>query len=125
LVQTFYQDVRKDESLGPIFESRLAGRWKPHLEKMCDFWSSVLLASGRFVGNPAVAHARLPGLGPEHFDRWIELFDHTAIAVLPPDIATDVVGRARRMRVILERAASAMPKTSEPQSRTKPLEMEP
>jgi len=114
LVLAFYHRVREDERLGPIFEGQLGGRWASHLEKMCDFWSSVLLASGRFAGNPVDAHARLPGLRPEHFDRWIELFRRTAVDTLPAEIAADVVGRAVRMRVVLERAACPPDATSEP-----------
>lgn len=105
LVLTFYERVREDTDLSPIFDRRLHGRWEPHLERMCDFWSSVLLATGRFVGNPVDVHARLTDLGPEHFDRWVELFRSTAIDILPAEIAIDVVGRAMRMRVALERAA--------------------
>ncbi len=107
LVFAFYDAVRADERLGPVFEARLAGRWPSHLEKMCDFWSSVLLATGRFVGDPVTSHARLPGIVPDHFDRWIELFRDTAARTLPPHMAADVTGRALRMRVALERAACA------------------
>ncbi|MEZ4425460.1 MAG: group III truncated hemoglobin [Gemmatimonadota bacterium] len=105
LVFSFYGAIREDPTLGPVFEARLSGRWEPHLEKMCDFWSSVLLASRRFTGNPAAAHVGLPGLQPEHFDRWLDLFHRTATALLPPHVAADVVGRAQRMRIPLERAA--------------------
>ena len=105
LVLAFYARVREDATLGPVFDRQLDGRWGPHLEKMCDFWSSVLLATGRFVGNPVAAHARLSDLRPAHFDSWIELFRDTALDILPMEIATDVVGRAIRMRVVLERAA--------------------
>jgi hemoglobin len=105
LVFTFYDRVRDDDVLGPVFEARLAGRWDDHLERMCDFWSTVLLATGRFRGNPAAVHARIPGIRPEHFDRWIELFGQTAFDVLPAPVATDVVGRSTRMRRGLERVA--------------------
>jgi hemoglobin len=107
LVHAFYGRVREDASLGPIFERQLAGRWELHLEKMCDFWSGVLLATRRFHGNPVEAHTRVPGISPQHFDRWIELFERTALDVLRPHHATDVASRAARMRVVLERAACA------------------
>lgn len=102
LVHSFYERVREDDMLGPVFEAHLAGRWDAHLAKMCDFWSSVLLATGRFRGNPVAAHRAIPGISPEHFDRWIELFESTAFEVLPAPLATDVVGRSLRMRVALE-----------------------
>ncbi len=105
LVFTFYDRIQEDPVLGPMFERRLAGRWEPHLEKMCDFWSTVLLGTARFRGNPMVMHMDIPGLMPEHFDRWIALFDATAHEVLPTHQALDIVGRSKRMRVALERAA--------------------
>lgn len=101
----FYGRVREDEVLAPIFESRLAGRWDPHLERMCDFWSSVLLATGRFRGDAVEAHRHIPGIEPMHFDRWITLFEETALATLPASIAVDVAGRSRNMRLTLELAA--------------------
>ncbi|MDH3204972.1 MAG: group III truncated hemoglobin [Gemmatimonadota bacterium] len=105
LVFAFYERVREDERLGPVFERSLEGRWPAHLEKMCDFWSSILLATGRFQGDPVRAHVEVAGIRPEHFDRWIELFGQTAAITLRPETATDIVGRAARIRVALEHAA--------------------
>ena len=51
LVHGFYAKVRKDDLLGPIF-NRVIADWGPHLEKMCDFWSSVMRTSGRYTAIP-------------------------------------------------------------------------
>ena len=59
LVDTFYAKVRADPALGPIFERAIAGDWGPHLARMRDFWSSVMLTSGRYKGNPVAVHLRL------------------------------------------------------------------
>ncbi len=112
LVFAFYERVREDELLGPVFEARLEGRWSPHLEKMCDFWSSILLATGRFSGNPAETHARVPGISPAHFDRWLELFQRTAGDTLRPHIAADVVGAADAGSFSPRRAAQRAPHPS-------------
>ena len=53
LVDCFYTKVRADPELGPIFERAIAGDWGPHLATMHDFWSSVMLTSGRYKGNPS------------------------------------------------------------------------
>ena len=103
LVSAFYTRVRSDALLGPIFEARLAGRWEAHLDKMCDFWSSVLLASGRYGGNPIQVHALIDEMTPLALDHWMTLFRETSTEVLPDAIAQEVVGRAERMRVVLER----------------------
>ena len=104
LVFEFYDRVRRDDLLGPVFEDRIGGRWEEHLERMCDFWSSVLHASGRYRGDPVGSHARIPAIAPRHFDRWIDLFEETAHDVLPVEEAEDIVARSRRMRVVLERS---------------------
>ena len=54
LVDEFYAKVRADPELAPIFERAIPGDWGPHLTKMRDFWSSVLLTSGRYKGNPVL-----------------------------------------------------------------------
>ena len=56
LVHGFYARVRADAELGPIFERAIGDHWDTHLATMCDFWSSVMLTSGRYKGNPMMAH---------------------------------------------------------------------
>ena len=96
LVHTFYGKVRTDELIGPVFD-RVIKDWDPHLEKMCDFWSSVVLMSGRYKGNPMIAHMRLKMVRPEHFERWLALFMETAGEVCPPRAAEAFVGRAQNI----------------------------
>lgn len=93
-VHTFYGRVRQDAVLGPIFEA-VVDDWDHHLQTLCDFWSSVLLATGRFRGSPMAAHARTPGIEDPHFDLWLELFARTAREVCPPDAAALFVERSR------------------------------
>ena len=76
LVDTFYSKVRADAELAPIFEAAIHD-WPPHLEKMYAFWSSVMLTTGRYKGNPLIKHMVLPGITPELFARWLKLFDRT------------------------------------------------
>ena len=96
VVHTFYGKVRTDPMIGPIFE-RVVEDWAPHLAKMCDFWSSVMLMSGRYKGNPMIAHMRLKMVRPEHFERWLALFTQTAGEVCPPAAAEAFVGRAQNI----------------------------
>ncbi|GAB4393143.1 MAG: group III truncated hemoglobin [Kiloniellaceae bacterium] len=97
LVHAFYDRIRVDTTLGPIFERVIAGRWDTHLSKMCDFWSSVMLVSGRYKGRPLPAHLKLKELQPAHFSRWLELFRETAEEVCPADVATIFAERSRRI----------------------------
>lgn len=100
LVHTFYDRIRADEVLGPIFSARIAD-WAPHLERMCAFWSSVTLMTGRYHGRPMQAHAPLP-IGGAHFDRWLALFADTANEVCPAAAASYFVERARMIAESLE-----------------------
>ena len=93
LVHTFYGRVRQDPELGPVFE-RAIDDWDTHLAKLCDFWSSVTLMTGRFKGSPMAAHVRRPDIAPEHFGRWLALFRETAQAVCPPDAAALFVAKS-------------------------------
>jgi hemoglobin len=94
VVHTFYARIRADEILGPIFDRVIGDNWDAHLAKMCDFWSSVMMLSGRYKGNPMLAHMRLKMVRPEHFDRWLRLFGETVDAVCPPGVAAIFRARA-------------------------------
>jgi hemoglobin len=100
LVRSFYDKVREDEMLGPIFEARITD-WEPHLAQMCAFWSSVALMSGRYHGAPMPKHLPLP-VDATHFDRWLALFEATAREVCPPAAREHFLDRARRIAASLE-----------------------
>lgn len=100
LVHCFYERVRDDELLAPVFNSRVSD-WDQHLGRMCDFWSSVVLMSGRYHGQPMQKHAPLP-VGSVHFDRWLELFRDSAHRVCPPAAAERFIERAERIAESLE-----------------------
>lgn len=97
LVRHFYGRIAQDEVLGPIFARVIGDDWEPHLQKMFAFWSSVMLMSGRYKGQPMVAHMRLKDVRPEHFERWLTLFEQSANEVCAPDVAAAFLLRARRI----------------------------
>jgi hemoglobin len=100
LVHGFYARVRDDELLGPIFNSRIRD-WDPHLQRMCNFWSSVVLSSGVYHGQPMRMHLPLP-VDARHFDRWLALFERTARDLFDEEIAELFVDRAQRIAMSLE-----------------------
>lgn len=57
LVSAFYARVREDEELGPIFNDAIHD-WPEHVTTLTAFWSSVMLTSGRYKGNPMMAHLK-------------------------------------------------------------------
>ena len=100
LVDAFYDRVRGDPLLGPVFADRIHD-WGPHLEQMRLFWSSVPLMSGAYHGRPMPKHLPLP-VDARHFDRWLELFEATAADICPPAAADHFIERARRIAESLE-----------------------
>ena len=95
LVHAFYARARTDWLLGPVFEAAVDD-WDKHLDTLVRFWSSVLLRTGSYRGNPMAAHRPL-GLDDPHFARWLALWDRTAREVLPRDQAGHVFETAERI----------------------------
>ncbi|WP_417806353.1 group III truncated hemoglobin [Thioclava sp.] len=95
LVHRFYEKVRADAVLGPIFASRITD-WPPHLERMVSFWSSVALMTGAYHGAPVPAHTNLPVMW-RHFEHWLTLFRETAHETCTPEGAAHVIERAERI----------------------------
>lgn len=86
VVHAFYEKVRADPVLGPIFDGAIED-WDAHLVHLCDFWSAVLLGGGRFRGAPIETHVRLAERSPMPFGRWLALFSQTAREHCPPAAA--------------------------------------
>ena len=105
LVRTFYGAVRTDDLIGPVFAERIVD-WEPHIQRMCEFWSSVALMSGRYHGQPMMKHMPLPVDG-RHFDRWLELFERTAREVCPGAASDHFIERAHRIAKSLEMGIAA------------------
>lgn len=102
LVHRFYDKVRTDPMLAPVFAERITD-WEPHLERMVAFWSSVALMTGRYHGAPVPAHVGLP-VNELHFVRWLALFRQTANETCPPAGAAHVIERAERIARSLQMA---------------------
>ncbi|MEX2617647.1 MAG: group III truncated hemoglobin [Alphaproteobacteria bacterium] len=100
LVHRFYARIREDALLGPVFKARIAD-WDLHLQRMCAFWSSVALLTGRYHGSPVAKHLPLP-VDAVHFDRWLALFEATAAETCPPAARDHFMERARRIAESLE-----------------------
>lgn len=104
LVDRFYVKVRADPELGPIFERAIPGDWGPHLATMHDFWSSIMLISGRYKGNPVAIHLRVEGIEPQLFGRWLALFDETCQELFDDDVVDIFRMKAARIAESLKLA---------------------
>lgn len=103
LVHSFYAKVRRDPEIGPVFNDAIAD-WDEHLAKLTDFWSSVMLTSGRYKGNPVAAHARQKRIVPPHFERWLSLFRETCGEIFAPAEASAIIARAENIGKSLQLA---------------------
>ena len=101
LVDAFYAKVRRDPEIGPIFNEAVEN-WDAHLSLLTDFWSTVLLGTAKYKGNPLLAHFPLP-VRDAHFERWLSLFGETAQEVLTPDDAALVLAKAQNIAANIKR----------------------
>lgn len=80
LVNTFYDKVKADKTIGYIFNDIAKVNWEKHLPIMYNFWENVIFFAGSYSGNPMTAHAKMHSVAhftTEHFERWIKLFTVT------------------------------------------------
>ncbi|HYC87523.1 MAG TPA: group III truncated hemoglobin [Chryseosolibacter sp.] len=73
LVSAFYEKVRSDAMLSPVFKHV---DWEHHTPIIIDFWCMALLGDTSYKGNPFAKHVPLR-LEGEHFGRWLKLFGET------------------------------------------------
>lgn len=104
VVREFYQRVRADRRLGPIFEGVIGDDWEPHLEKLTDFWSAVMLKNGAYNGRPVPAHLKLKQVREADFDIWLGIFRQTTKDLCQPEIAAAFAERAERIAQSLKLA---------------------
>ncbi|GAA4792493.1 group III truncated hemoglobin [Olivibacter ginsenosidimutans] len=96
LVDCFYDKVRADELIGPLFNEIIQDQWPQHLEKMYAFWQTVLLDEHTYYGSPFLPHAGLP-IDNIHFERWLILFKQTIQENFSGAIAEEALWRANKM----------------------------
>jgi len=80
LVNRFYEKVRADDLIGPIFDDVAKVDWDVHLPKLYAFWQTVLFGNGGFQGNPLKVHfdlVRETSMDWSRFERWLALFNQT------------------------------------------------
>jgi hemoglobin len=97
LVDDFYADVRRDDLLGPVFSKAVGDNWEPHLERMTEFWSTVMLGTRSFKGNVYQKHVALAessDVAPAHFLRWITLWNRHTQALFPGAAAEELQSTA-------------------------------
>jgi hemoglobin len=102
LIERFYVKVRRDALIGPVFNSAIRD-WPRHLEKLSRFWSSVMLTSGRYKGNPLAEHLKhADAITPEMFERWLALWRETTAEIFSASVASELQVKAVRIAESLQ-----------------------
>ncbi|WP_420145187.1 group III truncated hemoglobin [Sphingobium sp.] len=97
LVEAFYERVRADALLAPIFGAHVHD-WDDHHGRLTDFWSSIMRTSGRYKGSPLALHLlHADAMTPDRFERWLALWRETSDALLPAPAAAAVQAKAARI----------------------------
>src|SRR6476661_6513689 len=77
LIDSFYDKVKQDDTIGYIFNDVAKVNWEHHLPIMYDFWEAIIFQKGNYSGNPMSVHIALnqrTPLLPAHFNRWKQIF---------------------------------------------------
>lgn len=107
VIAEFYGRVRRDEVLGPLFDEAVAD-WPDHLARLGDFWSSIMLMTGRYKGNPVAMHLLYAAqTTPEMFQRWLALWAHTTDELLSETAAAKMQTKASRIARTLQAALAS------------------
>ncbi len=104
-VERFYARVRQDSELGFIFDDVAHVNWPEHLPRITAFWSTMLLNTGTYAGNPMRPHLDLAlktPIRPEHFDRWLFLFSQTMTATFSGPRADEARQRAHGIATVIQ-----------------------
>lgn len=110
LVNTFYDKVKQDDTIGYIFNEIIGDDWSHHLPVMYNFWEMVLFQSATYTGNPIRAHInldkRLP-LTAAHFERWMALWKETVDNLFSGEKASEIKTRAALMKDLIHHKINA------------------
>jgi len=103
LVSSFYVDVRADELIGPVFNRAIPeALWPTHIERLTDFWETVVFGGAKYSGNPKARHASVDRMEngeitQAHFGRWLQLWFAKVDELYIGSRAEQVKARARLM----------------------------
>lgn len=103
LVHSFYDKIRRDELLGPIFNSHIADdQWPEHLRKLTDFWETNLFGTIKFKGSPTQKHIQVDKnlnytIEQRHFGRWLQHWFETIDELFVGELADKAKNAARKM----------------------------
>ncbi len=104
LVNAFYDKVKKDDTIGYLFNDIAKVNWELHLLKMYDFWENILFYSGNYSGSPMLVHKELhqkSTMNQNHFQHWNDLFSQTVDSLFEGIKANEIKERASNIAQVI------------------------
>jgi hemoglobin len=105
LINSFYNKVKKDDTIGFIFNDIAKVNWEQHLPTMYDFWETLLLDATSYSNNAMEVHYTLNRKVPleeTHFQRWLKLFSETVDELFSGKIATMAKTKAKSIASLMQ-----------------------
>lgn len=105
LIVQFYEQVKKDSTIGFIFTDVVKMDWEHHIPLIVDFWETILLDNPVYKKNAMEVHYHLNKkipLQPKHFNQWLFLFSASVDNLFTGKIATLAKTRAKSIADVME-----------------------
>lgn len=104
LVEQFYEKVRKDEELGPVFNTIITN-WPAHLIKITDFWEQHIFGTSLYKGNPIEVHNRVDAhwnhaITAHNFGTWLFYWIQTLDELFEGKNVELLKFKARKMQTV-------------------------
>jgi hemoglobin len=98
VVDKFYEKLRSDPTLGPVFEGVIGNDWDAHMDRIHSFWLTATRLGGGYQGRDFMpAHLKHRSIEAALLPRWLLIFAETATEICPPAGAAVLVDIAERM----------------------------
>ena len=105
LINSFYEKVKKDDTISFIFNDIARVNWEQHLPIMYDFWETLLLDASSYSKNAMEVHYTLNRKIPleeKHFQRWLQLFFETVNELFIGNIAAMAKTKAKSIAGLMQ-----------------------
>ena len=105
IVREFYDKLMVDDVIGHFFTEVVPIDLEEHLPIIANFWEAILLFNPVYHGNPMLKHIemnRKSPMKPEHFQRWLKLWEETVSAHFEGKNAAEAISRAKGMSDLME-----------------------
>ena len=102
MVLRFYTQILQDNIVGSFFIAKLGDDmendyWKPHIELLINFWSTMVLQDASYDGNPMRPHFYMGELTHDTFKQWLKIFFETVDEVFIPKLGAEFKERSQNI----------------------------